>query len=219
MGGRTCSDRLGFRRFIGEANPIAVAIGVGALGASLLSVLVVRDGFLIAGQRVGRGVSRSAGLATVFGAVIILVDLTMVHPADMNVPFPGSLLFYPVIGFIVEILFHLLTLCLLLTVFPPRVTRSRSRSEATVWWSLILVALLEPAFQVWTAASGTPVVGSPHAYASWEVAYDGLHVLAINLCQLVVFKRYDFVAMYAFRLVYYLIWHIAWGHVRLELLF
>jgi hypothetical protein len=97
---------LMFRRFIGEANPIAVAMGVSALGALLLSVLVVRDGFSIAGLDVGRGVARSAGLAVFFGAVIIVADFAIVHPADMNVPFPRSLVFYPVIGFMVEVLFH-----------------------------------------------------------------------------------------------------------------
>jgi hypothetical protein len=192
-------------------------VGVSALGAILLSVLIVRDGFSIAGSDTGRGVARSAALAALFGIVVILVDLAIVHPADMNVPFPQSLLFYPVIGFMVEILFHLLPLCLLLTVIPALV--GHGRSEAAVWVSLILVALLEPAFQTWTAASGAPVVGGPYTYAAWAVVSDGLQVFAINLCQLFIFKRYDFVSMYALRLAYYGIWHIAWGHVRLELLF
>ncbi|MCB9291467.1 MAG: hypothetical protein H6560_29470 [Lewinellaceae bacterium] len=42
-----------------------------------------------------------------------------------------------------------------------------------------------------------------------------LHIFLINLIQLWLFKRYDFVSMYTFRLVYYLIWHIGWGWVRL----
>jgi hypothetical protein len=192
-------------------------VGVSALGAILLSVLIVRDGFSIAGSDTGRGVARSAALAALFGIVVIVVDVAIVHPADMNVPFPESLLFYPVIGFMVEILFHLLPLCLLLTVIPAFV--GHGRSEAAVWVSLILVALLEPAFQTWTAASGAPVVGGPYTYAAWAVVSDGLQVFAINLCQLFIFKRYDFVSMYALRLAYYGIWHIAWGHVRLELLF
>ena len=37
--------------------------------------------------------------------------------------------------------------------------------------------------------------------------------------ELLIFKRYDFIAMYAFRLVYYLIWHIVWGYARLRSLF
>jgi hypothetical protein len=31
--------------------------------------------------------------------------------------------------------------------------------------------------------------------------------------------RYGFLSMYAFRLVYYLHWHIVWGYLRLQLLF
>jgi hypothetical protein len=89
-----------FRRFIGYADPTLVAVALSAWGALLLSVLIVRDGFSIAGPAVGRGVSRSVGLAALFGAVIILVDFVAVHPADMNVPFPQSVLFYPVIGFV-----------------------------------------------------------------------------------------------------------------------
>ena len=34
-----------------------------------------------------------------------------------------------------------------------------------------------------------------------------------------MFKRYDFGSIYALRLAYYGVWHIAWGHIRLELLF
>jgi hypothetical protein len=41
----------------------------------------------------------------------------------------------------------------------------------------------------------------------------------INLVQLTLFRRYDFLTMYAFRLVYYLVWHVAWGHLRLQVLF
>src|SRR5438477_445524 len=63
-----------FRRFIGDADPTLVAMGVSALGALLLSVLVVRDGFSIAGPEMGRGLVRSTGLAALFGTVIIVVD-------------------------------------------------------------------------------------------------------------------------------------------------
>ena len=55
-----------------------------------------------------------------------------------------------------------------------------------------------------------------HHFSS--VLYVSLHIFLINLIQLWLFKRYDFVSMYTFRLVYYLIWHIGWGWVRLEVL-
>jgi hypothetical protein len=33
------------------------------------------------------------------------------------------------------------------------------------------------------------------------------------------FRRYDFASMYSFRLVYYAYWHVAWGVIRLKVLF
>jgi hypothetical protein len=59
----------------------------------------------------------------------------------------------------------------------------------------------------------------PLIYTTWAAAYVFLNVWVINMVQLALFKRYDFVSMYAFRLMYYLLWHIAWGHARLGLLF
>lgn len=44
-------------------------------------------------------------------------------------------------------------------------------------------------------------------------------MLVLNILQLYVFKRYDFVAMISLRLVYYLYWHFIWGYSRLQLLF
>ncbi len=78
-------------------------------------------------------------------------------------------------------------------------------------YALAVVALLEPLFQL-----GAP---SAAALPSWGTFYLGVHLLVFNGLQLWIFRRYDFLSMYAFRLVYYAWWHIAWGHVRLELLF
>lgn len=206
-----------FEPLIGGTNPVIAAAGIGLLGAALLHVLLARDGFLIVRPEAASGLRRAAVLASLFGLLIIGVDSAMVHPADMNVPFPQSVLFYPVIGLMVEILFHLLPLAAVLTVMP-MIARHR-RSATTVQASLLLVALLEPAFQTWAAVTETPIVGGPTSYAASTVAYDSLHIFAINVCQLQVFRRYDFVSMYAFRLVYYAIWHIVWGHIRLSVLF
>jgi len=73
------------------------------------------------------------------------------------------------------------------------------------------VALLEPAFQLGRGFPGKPMSGLD--------AYVGLHVLVISLLQLYVFRRYDFVSMITFRLVYYIHWHIVWGYLRLQWLF
>ena len=54
---------------------------------------------------------------------------------------------------------------------------------------------------------------------SWADVYTWVHVFAIALLQLYVFRRFDFTSMYVFRLIYYAYWHIIWGVLRLELLF
>ena len=54
---------------------------------------------------------------------------------------------------------------------------------------------------------------------SWAAAYTWVHVFAIALLQLAVFRRYDFALMYAFHLFYYAYRYIAWGVFRLDVLF
>jgi hypothetical protein len=49
--------------------------------------------------------------------------------------------------------------------------------------------------------------------------YVGVFVFVFTLVELDIFRRYDFVAMYVFRLTYYLWWHIIWGTLRLQWLF
>ena len=53
---------------------------------------------------------------------------------------------------------------------------------------------LEPTFQL--------NFGSSVASHSWADLYVGQHVFAFHLLQLYIFRRYDFVSMYAFRFVY-----------------
>lgn len=38
-----------------------------------------------------------------------------------------------------------------------------------------------------------------------------VHVFLITVVELWLLKRYDFATMFAFRLLYYLYWHIGWG--------
>ena len=206
-----------FGPLIGETSPLVATAGIGLLGGALLYVLRVRDGFEIARPTLAPGLRQAGGLAVLFGLLVIGVDSLMAHPADMNVPFPQSVLFYPVISLMVEILFHLLPLTALLTV-APGIAGSRY-AAAVLPTSLLLVALLEPSFQAAAAIRETPIVGAPRPYDARLVAYDWMHIGAINVCQLYLFRRFDFVSMWTFRVVYYVIWHVVWGHLRLGVLF
>jgi hypothetical protein len=203
------SNAIVFQRFVGRANPLAIALLLTAMGFILLSSLLFKNWFAIYKRENLKELKRLSALAALLGSIMVMVDVNVVFPADLNVLFPVSLLFYPSIDFFAQILFHVLPLTLLLIILTS--IFKKIGSERIIWFGIFAVALIEPVYQTVMAYS------SPQPL--WVMGYVGLHVFAINLCELVIFKRYDFVSMYAFRLVYYLIWHIGWGYIRLQLLF
>ena len=197
-----------FQRFLGEPNAILVVIIAFVLGAAALWLLQSSYGFVIfLGRATLRGMALSAVLATVLAVAIIVADWFLRYPENMNVPVPQALLFYPAIGFIAEVVFHVLPLALLLLALNPLV--GTLGKERVVWLGIVIVAILEPAFQVLFEKKPFSLVA----------VYTFVHVFAIAFLQLYVFRRFDFVSMYAFRLFYYAYWHILWGVIRLKMLF
>ena len=53
----------------------------------------------------------------------------------------------------------------------------------------------------------------------WATAGVWINLFLFNIYQLRAFKNYGFISMYVCRIFYYLIWHILWGHFRLDVLF
>lgn len=199
-----------FRPYFGGLSPL-LAVGASALiGAAALAFLDARAGFAV--RRAGEtraGLKRAAALATLLAAVMIGVDLAAPYPPDINVPLPQSAAFYPVMAFVVEAVFHAAPLALLLLAVGPL---ARGRHRETVLWACILaVSLIEPVFQLQAT--------SPGAIPAWSGTYLAVHLLVFNLLQLFLFKRFDFLTMFGFRLVYYAWWHIGWGWLRLQVLF
>jgi uncharacterized membrane protein len=195
-----------FRPYFGPVNPLLAAGLVIALGFVCLRFLHSRGWFeIFAGRATLEGVMLSAALAALFAAVIIVVDLKAPFPLDMNVPPPQSFLFYPAIGHVAEIVFHALPLSLLLILLGPRLKKPGSTTLA--WSCMVIVSCLEPIFHLSAESSGKTL--------SWAEIFVGPHVFLFNLLQLWVARRYDFVSMYSFRLVYYILWHIVWGYARL----
>ena len=193
-----------FQPYFGPLHPLFAVVLISVLGVASLRILSSRGWFAIFRSRESlRGVLLSTTVATLFAVAVIAVDL---HIAFLyrHVPPPESLLFYPAMAYVAEIVFHTLPLSLLLIALPSLF--KALDSNRLIWWCIHFVSLLEPIFQL----VGEFSKGS----FSWTDAYVGLHVLAFNLLQLYVFRRYDFLSMYAFRLVYYIEWHIAWGAVR-----
>lgn len=199
-----------FQRFIGRINPLTAFFIISILGFIFLTYLLNQGWFAIYQKANLAGLVRYSGLAALFVITSIFVDLWVGFPAALNVMFPKSLMFYPAIGFLVEIIFHVLPLSILLICLTT-IFKSISYSRI-LWVCIIIVALLEPAFQV-------VLLLSLNHFPAWAVAAVCLNLYVFNLSQLLIFRRYDFVSMYSFRLVYYLLWHILWGYIRLRILF
>ena len=197
-----------FNKYFGDANPYLVFIVVPAVGAAVLWWLQSSFGFeVFKGWATLQGIGLSAIFATALGIAIVIADLVIRYPQDTNVPVPQALLFYPAIGFIAEIIFHLAPLAVLLLVMKPLV--GRLGKDRVVWIGILLVASSEPTFQLIFVFKAF----------TWGDAYTWIHIFTISLLQLYVFKRFDFVSMLVFRMIYYLYWHILWGVARLDLLF
>jgi len=204
------SNNLLFQRFLGRMNPLIAFLCAIVSGFILLSWLLSQGWFAIYERENQRGLLCSSSLAALLGIIMILVDTRIIFPADTNILFPESLLFYPAIGFLAKVLFHVLPLTALLVVLNSIL--KNVNFGTIVWICIPLVSLLEPVYHTINMASS-------NQFPLWAVIYVGIHVFLINFFQLLIFKEYDFISMYSFRLVYYMLWHIGWGYARLRLLF
>ena len=197
-----------FRRFFGKTNAVLVLLFAAVVGAGALWILQSRFDFvLFMGRGTSQGLMLSAGLATILAIAIVIADFFIRYPEDINVPMPQAILFYPSMGFIAEIVFHVLPLALLLIILNP--LGRWLGNERVIWLAIFVVATLEPTFQILLGGEAL----------TWGSAYTWVHVFAISFLQLYVFWRFDFVSMYGFRLFYYAYWHILWGTLRLKVLF
>ncbi|HEY6972619.1 MAG TPA: hypothetical protein VJA94_25650 [Candidatus Angelobacter sp.] len=196
-----------FSLYFGTINPLIAITLIVLLAALSLSVLVSRGWFSICKETNHKGLWFSAVVAVPFALVVVLIDLKAPLAKDINVQFPESLLFYPAIGYVAEIIFHVLPLTALLiflTSLPIKITVNQ-----VLWPCVVIASLLEPVYQARSLAG----------YPLWIAIYVVFHVFLFNLVQLYIFERYDFVSMYCCRLTYYALWHVIWGSIRLRLLF
>ena len=198
------SGNPAFERFIGPVNPFAVLLVLSAILVWIAPIAEHSGIFSIVGENWRGGLFTAALAAAGFGVIVVIADALIVFPRDMNVPLPGALLFYPAMAFGIEVLFHALPVFLLALLFA-----GRGRKAEFTLGIMLIVASFEALLQVFAftadqAGAGTFVL---------------MHLYAINLAQLLIFRWYGFVSMLAMRLFYYAVWHITWGTWRLELLF
>ena len=194
--------------FIG-LNPLIGLLLISLMGFFIFVFLISKGYFSIYKKGHLKGYLYASGLASLFGLIAILVDLsTRIYSADINVLFPKSLLFYPAIGYVAEIIFQILPLTLILIVLNP--LSEKVGTKKIVWSGILVASLPEPIFQILVGSGPLPL---------WFAGFELARIFSVVLSQLTFFKRYDFVTMYWFRIVYYLFWHILWGYLRLGLLF
>lgn len=207
--GLLLSGSLDFAPYLGTDHPVLVLIVVVALGGVSLLYLE-KDGQFSLWQpdRCLKGAATAFGLATVFAPVAIVMDLVVRFPQDLNVLPPAGFLFYPTVGYVAEVVFHLVPITLILLLF--RRIRSVAPSRVLLL-GVTLAALMEPGFQVAAGLQdGMSLLSSIGMFT---------YLLGFSATQLWVFKRFGFATMYLQRLIYYGYWHILWGTARLEWLF
>ena len=79
------------------------------------------------------------------------------------------------------------------------------RFNGRTWVLVLTVAATEPVAQAVLKSALLPFVVP--------------HVFLIGVAELLLLRRFGYVPMVAFRLFYYLAWHVLWGEARLALLF
>lgn len=195
------ADPGAFRPYFGALPPVLVVAGVAILAVPVLGFLDERGWDLWSDARWGWLLVGAGALVLV--VVAIVADLVLRYPEDMNVASPAALTFYPVIALVVEVVLHALPLAVLVALFGS----PDSAAEARFWVFAAAIALIEAGLQAAFAESmGTAV-------------FSGVHLAVIGVFQVFLFRRFGFVPMLGFRLVYYAGWHLVWGAVRLRLLF
>jgi hypothetical protein len=197
---------VGFDIYFGPLHPLLAGLLIFVTGTLSIYYLLKNSNFVVYGIGKHQGVFRSFLPTFILAAIIILVDLQGGYSQDINVIFPNSLLFYPLMGFIAETVFHILPITLIIWL-QPKTTKNKKLFNLTLPL-IILISIIEPIFQV-ILGQNTP----------WVEIYQSFHIFVINYLGLRIFEKYDFLSMYSFRICYYLLWHVIWGYLRLKIIF
>ena len=196
-------DRSVFEGFFGSLNPVGVMVGASVVGVFTMGHLQGTSDFALLGPGSPRDViSIMSWTVPALAAAAIGADLVLRYPEDTNVAMPDALRFYPAIAVFVEIVLHAVPIAALVAVLG-----MPTGLDATFWRVAIPVALIEAAVQ---AVYATTLPTS---------LFSAVHLLVFGVVQVWIFWRFGFMWMLGFRLAYYLLWHVAWGVARLELLF
>lgn len=195
----TVWDSSVFVKYLGALNPIQCLLFVMFFGVLSLRYLEKSGRMGMLNPFGLEGLQVSTIFALCFGVIIIFIDFSGVFSDSINVSYPKCVIFYPVMAYIVEIIFHLVPISLLSMI---------KLDDTRLYY---LMAFFEPVFQL--------AIGGGDGSILWASLLISLHIFLINIAQLYVFKKYGFLSMYWLRFGYYFIWHEVWGVLRLTVLF
>ena len=196
-------DRSVFGRFFGGLDPIGVMTGAAAVGVVAIAYLQGTSDFTVFGPGAWReAVTIIAWAVPLLAAAAIGADLVFRYPEDSNVAMPDALRFYPAIAVFVETALHTAPVAVLVAILGMPTGLDR-----TFWRIAIPVALIEA------------VVQAVYATSISTSLFSAAHLMVFGVAQVWMFWRFGYTWMLGFRLVYYSLWHVAWGVARLNLLF
>lgn len=142
-----------------------------------------------------------------FGVVLVLLDVTFKLPADLNIAWPYSVPYY-LQGAIFSDIQHFFPLVFLVWLVSGLIMKDRWQDQ-TYWTAAVLISLVEPMQMA---------LVTPQAIDLFRVILI-VYIFSVNFMQTVCLKRAGFLSMLSLRLGQYLVWHIIWGAIRLDLLF
>jgi hypothetical protein len=189
--------------------PLTVVGSLGLIGAALSG----RTGFPVAWDRrlpAVRVVVAPAVLGVVLGLINVVYDRATDASAVLNAAhgvtrqytdFPSMFLIFTAAAVFVEPIYRLFLIPVPLWLISTVVLRGRW--QAPVFWVLAVAAsLFEPLDQTSAVADVAP----------WMLAFELTEGFALNMGQVVFFRRYGMVASVMVRLAYYLVWHVLYVH-------
>ena len=200
---RLSSDAFG--TVLGIARPVGPVVAVVVLG--FVGWLVLSRRSWIPGVTEGLAGYRLAVLIGLALPIpVIVVDWMGGFERGINAPAPDSLLFYPSIVVVAEFVFHVapLSAAAILALLFGRAER------AFKLVGLSAAVAIEPILQIIWGAGRSP---------AWASVYVGVQLVVFNVIGVYLLLRFGILRALLYRLSYYVVWHILWGYLRLELLF
>lgn len=204
--GLSSSADVDFTPYFGNIPPTAAATIVCLTGIVALYVLQRRFSFCV--LRAGFGpqdLLMSVLAAVPFMIFVTLADLLLAFAPETHFRLPVALTFYAAMGVIAQLSLHVIPFALLLLALARLLPSWPLLRNVRI--SIALSATIEALFQL----------GATPQSRSFEVlgVFILIQLFLFGVVELWLFRRFDFVCMYAFRLAYYAYWHLLWPGMRL----